>query len=137
MLGAGSVGLAAATLVLAFVHVTAAAAAALVVGGACWVVALSTLSSLYQLSLPQWVKARGMSFYLMVFQGGNAVGAAVLDIVPVGLQRTGELGLADDARTARRRMGACVHPRILTAWWRAAAWLACPPPSRCPVSGSA
>jgi MFS family permease len=51
-----------------------------VVGGACWVLALSTLSSLYQLSLPQWVKARGMSFYLMVFQGGNAVGAAVMGV---------------------------------------------------------
>jgi MFS family permease len=80
MLGAGSAGLAATAVVLAYVHVTAAAAAALVVGGACWVLALSTLSSLYQLSLPQWVKARGMSFYLMVFQGGNAVGAAVMGV---------------------------------------------------------
>jgi MFS family permease len=80
MLAASSAGLAAMTLVLAYAHVTAAAAAALLVGGAFWVVALSTLSSLYQLSLPQWVKARGMSFYLMVFQGGNAVGAAVMGV---------------------------------------------------------
>jgi predicted MFS family arabinose efflux permease len=80
MLAAGSTGLAAATFVLAYLHVTAAAAAALVIGGACWVLALSTLSSLYQLSLPRWVKARGMSFYLVVFQGGNAVGAAVLGV---------------------------------------------------------
>jgi MFS family permease len=80
MLGTGSGGLAAAAVILAYVHVTPAAAAALVVGGACWVLALSTLSSLYQLSLPQWVKARGMSFYLMVFQGGNAVGAAVMGV---------------------------------------------------------
>ncbi len=80
MLAFGSVGLAAVTLLLAYAHSTAAAAVALAVGGACWVTALSTLSSLYQLSLPQWVKARGMSFYLMVFQGGNAVGSAVMGV---------------------------------------------------------
>jgi predicted MFS family arabinose efflux permease len=66
-----------AALILAYVHVTAAVAAALVVAGMAWILALSTLSSLYQLSLPQWVKARGMSFYLVVFQGCNAVGSAV------------------------------------------------------------
>jgi MFS family permease len=80
MLAAGSAGLAAVTLLLAWAHLAALAAVALVAGGACWVLALSTLSSLYQLSLPQWVKARGMSFYLMVFQGGNAVGAAVMGL---------------------------------------------------------
>jgi MFS family permease len=80
MLAVGSAGLAAVTLLLAWAHVTALAAVALVAGGACWVLVLSTLSSLYQLSLPQWVKARGMSFYLVVFQGGNAVGAAVMGL---------------------------------------------------------
>jgi MFS family permease len=83
MLAVGSVGLAAVTLVLAYAHVAAAAAIALVFGGACWVLALSTLASLYQLSLPGWIKARGMSFYLMVFQGGNAIGAAVMGVVAV------------------------------------------------------
>jgi MFS family permease len=81
MLAAGSIGLAAVTLLLAYVHLTAVAGVALVAGGACWVLALSTLSSLYQLSLPGWVKARGMSFYLMVFQGGNAIGSAVMGLV--------------------------------------------------------
>jgi MFS family permease len=80
LLAAGSIGLAAVTLLLAWAHVAAVAAVALVVGGACWVLALSTLNSLYQLSLPRWVKARGMSFYLVVFQGGNAVGAAVMGL---------------------------------------------------------
>lgn len=68
------------TLLLAYAHVTALAAAALVVGGACSVLVLSILNSLYQLSLPRWIEARGMSFYLMVFQGGNAVGAAVMGL---------------------------------------------------------
>jgi predicted MFS family arabinose efflux permease len=80
MLAAGSVGLAAMTLLLAYARVTAVAAVVLVAGGACWVTVLSTLSSLYQLSLPRWVKARGMSFYLIVFQGGNAVGSAVMGL---------------------------------------------------------
>ena len=90
LLAAGSIGLAAVTLVLAYVHVTAAVAVALVVGGACWVVALSTLSSLYQLSLPGWIKARGMSYYLIVFQGGGAVGAAIFGVIagPAGLSPT-------------------------------------------------
>jgi len=83
LLAAGSAGMAAVTLVLAYARTTgvAAVAATLVVGGACWILALSTLSSLYQLSLPQWIKARGMSFYLMVFQGGGAVGAAVMGLL--------------------------------------------------------
>jgi hypothetical protein len=50
------------------------------VAGIAWILALSTLNSLYQLTLPQWIKARGLSFYLIVFQGGNAVGSAVLGI---------------------------------------------------------
>jgi predicted MFS family arabinose efflux permease len=79
-LTAGSVGLAAVGLIQALVHVTAVVAIALVVGGLAWIVALSTLNSLYQLSLPQWVKARGMSFYLVVFQGGSAVGSVAFGV---------------------------------------------------------
>jgi MFS family permease len=80
LLSAGSLGLAAVALVLGYVHVTALVAVALAVGGLAWILALSTLNSLYQLSLPGWVKARGMSFYLIVFQGGNAIGSAVLGL---------------------------------------------------------
>jgi predicted MFS family arabinose efflux permease len=78
LLAAGSIGLAVVTLLLAYAHVTAIAAVALVFGGACWVLVLSVLNSMYQLSLPGWIKARSMSFYLMVFQGGGAVGSAIM-----------------------------------------------------------
>jgi MFS family permease len=74
-LTAGSAGLAAVALIQALVHVTVLVAVALAAGGMAWILALSTLNTLYQLSLPQWVKARGMSFYLVVFQGGSAVGS--------------------------------------------------------------
>jgi MFS family permease len=90
MLTAGSLGMAVVTFALAVAHVTVVAALALVLGGACWILALSTLNSVYQLSLPQWIKARGMSFYLVVFQGGNAVGSAVMGVSAehVGLSPT-------------------------------------------------
>jgi predicted MFS family arabinose efflux permease len=81
LLSAGSLCLAVVALVLAVVHVTAVVAVALAVGGLAWVLALSTLNSAYQLTLPGWVKARGLSFYLIVFQGGNAVGSAVLGLL--------------------------------------------------------
>jgi MFS family permease len=83
MLAGGSIGMAAVTLVLAYAHLTAAVAVALVIAGVCWILALSTLNSLYQLSLPRWIKARGMSFYLMVFQGGGAVGSAIMGLIAV------------------------------------------------------
>jgi MFS family permease len=79
-LTAGSLGLAVVTLLLALVHAVAVAAIALAFGGLAWILALSTLNSLYQLTLPNWIKARGMSFYLIVFQGGNALGSAVLGL---------------------------------------------------------
>jgi predicted MFS family arabinose efflux permease len=80
LLGTGSAGMAVVALVLAYVHVTAVVAIALAGGGGCWILALSTLNTLYQLSLPPWVKARGLSFYLVVFQGGSAIGSAVMGV---------------------------------------------------------
>jgi predicted MFS family arabinose efflux permease len=80
-LTAGSLGLGLAALLLAVVHLTIVAAIALAFGGLAWILALSTLNSVYQLTLPGWVKARGMSFYLIVFQGGNAIGSALLGLM--------------------------------------------------------
>ena len=79
-LTAGSAGLAAVALIQALAHITALVAVGLAVGGMAWILALSTLNSLYQLSLPQWVKARGLSFYLVVFQGGSAIGSVAFGV---------------------------------------------------------
>jgi hypothetical protein len=38
---------------------------------------LSSLNATIQSVLPEWVRARGMGVYLLVFQGGQAVGAAI------------------------------------------------------------
>jgi MFS family permease len=80
LVAVGSLGLAAVTLVLAYVRVRPVVAVALVVAGVAWILVLSTLNSAYQLSLPGWVKARGMAFYLVAFQGGAAVGSVVLGV---------------------------------------------------------
>ena len=80
MLSVGSVVVGALALVLAYVHVTALVGVALAIGGTAWILALSTLNSVYQSSLPGWVKARGMGFYLIVFQGGNAIGSAAMGL---------------------------------------------------------
>ena len=47
LLAAGSLGLAGVALILGFVHVTAIVALSLIVGGLAWILALSTLNSLY------------------------------------------------------------------------------------------
>ncbi|HSZ03852.1 MAG TPA: MFS transporter [Solirubrobacteraceae bacterium] len=81
LMGAGTLVFAAVTLALAFIRASELAALALVIGGVAWILVLSTLTSLYQTTLPGWAKARGMSYFLVVFQGGAALGSAVFGIV--------------------------------------------------------
>jgi predicted MFS family arabinose efflux permease len=69
------------TLALAYVQVTALAALALVIAGTAWILALSTLNSRYQSTLPGWAKARGMSYYLVIFQGAGAFGSAAFGVL--------------------------------------------------------
>lgn len=49
----------------------------MVLGGAAWVITANSLNVSFQLSLPDWVRARGMSTYLMAFMGASAAGAAL------------------------------------------------------------
>lgn len=71
----GAVGFAAATAVLALVPAVGAVIAGLVLGGASWLLSLSTLNASMQLSLPAWVRARGLSMYMLIFMGGQALGS--------------------------------------------------------------
>ena len=75
-------GFAAATAVLALVPNLAVVLVALVIGGARGCCALSTLNASMQLSLPAWVRARGLSVYQLVFMGGQAVGSLVWGCSP-------------------------------------------------------
>jgi len=51
------------------------ASAALLLGGACWVTALSTFNVTVQLSTPRWVLGRALSLYQMAAFGGMASGS--------------------------------------------------------------
>jgi MFS family permease len=50
--------------------------ALLPLGGA-WIAVLSSLNSGLQLALPNWVRARGLAYYLAVFQGAQAIAAVI------------------------------------------------------------
>ena len=57
------------------------AGAALLLVGASWIGVLASLNAAAQLALPSWVRARGMSVYLTVFFGGQAVGGLLWGIL--------------------------------------------------------
>jgi MFS family permease len=53
----------------------------LVISGAAWLTVLSSLSASIQVSLPPWVRARGLSIYQLVLYGSLAGGAAIWGVV--------------------------------------------------------
>src|SRR3954469_3734288 len=76
-----SLALAGVCLVLAWVRFVPVVALALVVAGYCWIAVLSSLNASAQAVLPDWVRSRGMGVYLLVIQGGQALGAVVWGVV--------------------------------------------------------
>jgi predicted MFS family arabinose efflux permease len=81
VLAACGIVFAAAVAVLPFCPNAVAAGVPLVSAGAAWIGALSTLNAATQLRLPNWVRARGLAFYLAAFMGGQAVGSFVWGVV--------------------------------------------------------
>lgn len=57
------------------------ALAAMTLAGAAWLVSLTTLNLGVQSSLPDWVRARGVALYLMVFNGSMAAGSLAWGLV--------------------------------------------------------
>jgi MFS family permease len=55
----------------------AAAIPFLVISGMAWLITLTTLNAAAQLTLPRWVRARGLSVYLLVATGSQAIGSYV------------------------------------------------------------
>jgi len=74
---AGSLGTAAALLVFAALASPPAAMVAAFVAGMSWIVVLATLNAAAQLSLPGWVRARGLSVFITLFFGAMAGGSLV------------------------------------------------------------
>jgi MFS family permease len=76
LLAASTALLAAGTVVLAVTGSAWVAGVALVAAGLAWICALALFNSTFQGALPGWVKSRALSYYLIVFQGGMAIGSA-------------------------------------------------------------
>ncbi|MEU1371293.1 MFS transporter [Streptomyces sp. NPDC005803] len=87
-LAGGAVVFAVCLAVLAVVHSPWIAAASLLPAGLAWIGVLSTLNAAIQQRLPGWVRARGLAFYLVVFQGGQALTAPLWGALADGLGLT-------------------------------------------------
>lgn len=65
----------AAGVAFAIVPSTWAAALAIAVAGAAWVITFATLNTIVQLTVPTWVRGRVLSIYMMAFTGAMPIGA--------------------------------------------------------------
>ncbi|MEM7060976.1 MAG: MFS transporter [Pseudomonadota bacterium] len=72
---AGTAGTAAVLLVLALLPLQPIAVAAAGLAGFSWIAVLSSLNVSAQTSLPDWVRARGLSIFLTVFFGSMSLGS--------------------------------------------------------------
>ena len=63
---------------------------ALLPAGVAWIAIISTINAALQLFLPVWVRARGLSVYLTVLFGGQAIGALAWGAIaaPIGVVAT-------------------------------------------------
>ena len=77
MVSAGTVATAAALALLALAPDRIVATAAAALGGLAWIAVLSSLQVSAQTALPDWVRARGLSLFLMTFSGSMALGSLV------------------------------------------------------------
>jgi predicted MFS family arabinose efflux permease len=93
-LALGSLAVAVTALAMATLHSTPVIAVLLVLAGFGWIVSLATFNSGFQTMLPGWAKARGLAVYLVVFQGGNAIGSAIFGIGASGAGLNPTIGFA-------------------------------------------
>ena len=73
----GSLTSAATTIVLAITRNQLVAATAAVVAGTAWMTVVTTFPLAAQALLPNWVRARGMAFYLLAFYGSLSLGSVI------------------------------------------------------------
>ncbi len=72
---------AAVTVSLALLHLVSVLCVALLAGGMAWIILTSSFNVSTQLAIPRWVQARALGLYLLVFQGGTALGSIVWGVV--------------------------------------------------------
>ncbi len=74
MVAGATVLFAAFIIALAYIRHFGLVSAAMVAGGAAWIALMSSFNAAAQAAAPSWVRARGLALYLLVFQGGMAIG---------------------------------------------------------------
>jgi len=67
-------------------HRLSALAAVLLIGGAAWIIFISLINALVQSLAPDWVRARVLAIFILVYQGSYALGTAAWGVVA---QRSG------------------------------------------------
>jgi len=108
LLWAGTLVAAAMLFALANIRTPALLAGIMFLTGAAWISVVSTLQVSAQLSLPAWVRARGLAVYIATFMGSMAVGSATW----------GKLASVTDTTTALTAASAF----CLVAGWIASRW---------------
>lgn len=77
LVAAGTLGTALVLVVFATIANDYAAAAVSLLAGASWIAVLSSLNVSAQVALPEWVRARGLSVFLMIFFGSMTIGSLI------------------------------------------------------------
>jgi MFS family permease len=91
----GTVVQSVATAVMAVAPSAWVAVPAMVAAGMAWITVANSLSVSAQMSLPNWVRARGMASYQMAIMGASALGAALWgQVATVGTMQTALLSAA-------------------------------------------
>ena len=97
---------------LALVHSVLVVFFAMVVGGVAWMTAMTSFILGAQKAVPEWVRARGMAVFLLVFQGVMAAGSALWGAVAaragitIALEAAAALLVAGLGMNLRWRLGA-------------------------------
>jgi MFS family permease len=76
LVAAGELGTAVALVLFAVAHSAPLALVACLLAGGCWILVLAILNVSAQLSLPEWVRGRGLAVYVTVFFGTMSLGSA-------------------------------------------------------------
>ena len=108
-----------------FLHTMVALAATMLVAGAAWIVFISVMSALVQSLAPDWVRARVLSIFMLVFQGGLAAGSALSGALAaragiqhallwagIGIMATTALGLVAKLPDATTDVSPWIHWRM-------------------------
>jgi predicted MFS family arabinose efflux permease len=76
LVAVGTLGTAVSLILLGIAHQSALGLAACAIAGISWIVVLASLSVSAQVSLPDWVRGRGLAMFITVFFGAMTAGSA-------------------------------------------------------------